>query len=127
MFADPSVVTINAVGKSLVRVNQDGYSSEYRLRTATEQFSLFIRNNGTRVDKTTGAVFDRHNAQLIHTVFAVLPATLSTKRTCSVTFENQQGDTLSDPLYVVQGLLSFLTAGTAGTGANVSKMLNGES
>lgn len=123
-LADPSVVTINAVAKNLVRINSDNYSSQYRLRSATDNFDLFVRNNGTRKDKVTGAVWDRHNIQLIHTVFPVAPATVSTVRMCSVTFENQQGDTLADPLNMIVGLLTFLTASS---GANISKMLNGES
>jgi hypothetical protein len=45
MFADPSVVTINAVAKNLVRINQDKYSSEYLLRSSTEEFRLNIRNS----------------------------------------------------------------------------------
>jgi protein-disulfide isomerase-like protein with CxxC motif len=123
-FADPSVITINAVAKNLVKIDPGNLQSGYRLRSATDNFDLYIRNNSTRVDKKTGVVFERHNIQLIHTVFPVSPSTLSTVRMCSVTFENQVGDTLTDPLNMVVGLLTFLTASS---GANISKMLNGES
>lgn len=123
-FADPTVVTINAVAKNLVRIDSGNLVSQYRLRSATDNFDLYVRNNGTRKDKITGAVWDRHNIQLVHTVFPVAPATTSIVRMCSVTFENQQGDTLADPLNMIVGLLNLLTASS---GANISKMLNGES
>jgi len=120
MFADPAVVTINAVAKNLVRINQDKYSSEYLLRTATEEFRLNIRNT-FYVDKKRGVTNDRHNAELVHTVFPVAPATLSTTRKCYTVIENQRGDTLVDPRNVALGLLAYLTS------ANIDKLMNFES
>jgi len=120
MFADPAVVTINAVAKNLVRINQDKYSSEYCLRTATEEFRLNIRNT-FYTDKKRGVVIDRHNAELIHTVFPVAPATLSTIRKVYSVIENQRGDTLTDPRNVALGLFAYLTS------ANIDKLMNFES
>lgn len=120
MFADPSVVTINAVAKNLVRINQDKYSSEYLLRTATEEFRLNLRNS-SYTDKKRGVVIDRHNAELIHTVFPVAPATLSTIRKTYAVIENQRGDTLTDPRNAALGLFAFLTS------ANIDKLMNFES
>jgi len=120
MYADPAVVTINAVAKNLTRINQDKYSSEYLLRTATEEFRLNIRNS-SYTDKKRGVIIDRHNAELIHTVFPVAPATLSTVRKVYTVIENQRGDTLVDPRNVSLGLLSFLTS------ANIDKLMNFES
>lgn len=45
MFADPQTLTVNAVAKALVRINQDQYSSEYLLRSSTDEFRLKIRNS----------------------------------------------------------------------------------
>jgi hypothetical protein len=120
MFADPAVVTINAVAKNLVRINQDKYSSEYLLRTATEEFRLNIRNS-SYTDKKRGVTIDRHNAELIHTVFPVAPATLSNIRKTYCVVENQRGDTLVDPRNVAVGLLAYLTS------ANIDKLMNFES
>ena len=120
MFADPAVVTINAVAKNLVRINQDKYSSEYLLRTATEEYRLNIRNS-TYTDKKGGVVIDRHNVELIWTVFPVAPATLSTIRKQYVVIENQRGDTLVDPRNAAVGLLAFTTS------ANIDKLMNSES
>lgn len=123
MLSDPSVITINAVAKNLVRINQDAYSSEYLLRTATDEFRLKVRNQ-TYAPKGKTVLIDRHNIDLTHTIFPVAPSTVSTVRKCYVVIENQQGDTLVDPVLEAIGLLSFLTASS---GANLTKMLNFES
>jgi hypothetical protein len=120
MFADPAVVTINAVAKNLVRINQDKYSSEYLLRSATDEHRLNIRNT-SYTDKKRGVAIDRHNIELIHTVFPVAPATLSTVRKTYIVVENQQGDTLTDPRNVALGVLAFMTS------ANIDKVMNLES
>jgi len=120
MFADPAVVTINSVAKNLVRINQDKYSSEYLLRTSTEEFRLNIRNT-SYTDKKRSVVIDRHNVELIHTVFPVSPATKSTVRKTYTIIENERGDTLVDPRYIAVGLFSYLTAG------NIDKLMNFES
>jgi hypothetical protein len=120
MFADPAVVTINTVAKSLVRINQDSYSSEYLLRSATEEHRLRIRNT-SYLDRSRSVSVDRHNVELIHTVFPVAPATLSTIRKVYTVIENQQGDTLVDPRNVSLGLFAFLTS------ANIDKLMNSES
>jgi hypothetical protein len=122
-FTDPATITIAGSGKALVRVKTDEYSSEYLLRSATEEYRLNIRNT-SYPDKKRGVTIDRHNAELVHTIFPVAPATLSTVRKSYVVIENQRGDTLTDPLNDAVGLLSFLTASSA---ANIAKMLNQES
>lgn len=123
MFADPAVISINAVNKSLVRINQDKYSSEYLLRSATNELRLNIRNTQARLDKKTGQSIERHNAEFIETVFATATTPAYVRKTY-VVIENQVGDTLVDPLYDAVGLLSFLTASS---GANITKMMNSES
>lgn len=120
MFADPATLTVNAVAKNLIKIRQDNYSSEYMLRTANDEFKLNIRNTSYS-DKKRGVSIDRHNVELIHTVFPVAPATLSTVRKCYAVIENQQGDTLTDPQYVASALFAFLSA------ANITKLLNWES
>lgn len=122
-IADPAVVTINSVAKSLNRINQDGYSSEYLLRSATNEYRLNVRNT-SRTDRQRGVTIDRHNVELVETVFPVAPSTTSIVRKVYVVIENQQGDTLTDPVNVTLGLLAFLSASS---GANVTKMMNQES
>lgn len=123
MFADPQTLTVNSVAKALVRINQDGYGSTYLLRSSTDEFRLNIRNS-TYTDKKRGVQIDRHNVELVHTVFPVAPATLSTIRKVYTVVENQQGDTLTDPTLVASSLYAWLTAST---NANITKLMNFES
>jgi hypothetical protein len=123
MFVDPAALTVNAVAKNLVRVNQDGYSTEYRLRSATDEFRLNVRNS-SYIDKKRGGRVDRHNVELIQEVFPVAPATKSTIRKVYLVLENDTSDTLTDPTYLAAALCGFLTASS---NANIVKLLNWES
>jgi hypothetical protein len=122
-FADPATITINGVAHSLVRVKVDQYSSEYMIRSSTDEHRMNVRNT-SYLDKKRGVTIDRHNVELIQTTYPVAPATLSVIRRAYVVVENQRGDTLTDPLNVAIGLLSFLTASG---GSAITKMLNLES
>jgi len=121
-FADPAVVTINSVAKNLVRINQDGYGSTYRLRSATDDFTMIVKNS-SYANKKSGATVDRHSVDLTQTIFAT-STTPTVVRHAYVIVENQQGDTLADPVLFAKGLLDFLAASSA---ANVTKLLNSES
>lgn len=121
MFADTITITINAVAKVLNRVNQDGYASEYYLREADGQFRLKLRNS-TYADKTRGSMkVDRHNVELVHTIFPVAPATVPTVRKFYSVLENDQADTVVSSAKFGAGVVGFLTE------ANLTKMLNWES
>lgn len=124
MFADTITITVNSVAKVLNKINQDGYSSEYYLRSTTDQYQLFIRNSRVNDKKRPGLQMDQHNVELIHTVFPVAPATISIVRRCFATFLNQEGDTLSDPLNDALGFLTWLSASS---GATIGKLQNFES
>jgi hypothetical protein len=123
MFADPQTLTVNSVAKNLVRINQDQYSSEYLLRSTTNEFRLKIRNS-SYLDKARKVMIDRHNVEFTETVFPVAPATLSTVRKTYIVLENQQGDTLANPTYDAAALFVWLTAST---NANITKLMNFES
>lgn len=73
MFANTLSVTIGTDSpRVLLRINQDAYGSTYRLATALELTELVIRNS---TSKESNLLYDRHNAELRHTVYAtdVLP------------------------------------------------------
>lgn len=123
MFADPTTVTIDGDAHVLVKINQDAYSSEYLLRSTTDEYRLRIRNNSF-LDKKRNVMMDRHNVELIQTIFPVAPATLSTVRKTYFVLENQQGDTLADPVDQAAGLFGWATASTS---ANLTKLMNFES
>jgi hypothetical protein len=124
MFGDTITVTVNSVDKVLNRINQDQYSSEYLLRSTTDEYRLFVRNSSVNDKKRPGAIMDQHNVELVHTIYPVAPATLSTVRRCFATFLNQQGDTLADPKNDALGFLGWLSASS---GAAIGKLQNFES
>ena len=68
MFANTLSVTIGTdSARILTRINQDSFGSTYRLATALELTELVIRNS---TSKEKNLLYDRHNAELRHTVYA---------------------------------------------------------
>lgn len=67
MLANTLTLTVNGVAKVLVRINQDAYASEYRLASATDEYRMKIRHSNTTKN---GVKYDRHNLEVVHTVFA---------------------------------------------------------
>lgn len=121
MFSDTITITVNAVPYILVRINQDGYSSEYFLKNALDSMKLRLRNT-SYVDKTRGGLkIDRHNVELIHEIYPVSPAIYSTIRKAYTVFENDTSDTVVGPAKFVTGMLAFQTE------ANTTKLINWES
>lgn len=120
MFSDVLVITIDGVDKSLTRINQDGYSSEYLLREDTGEFSLRIRNT-SYIRKDTGIKVDRHNVELVNLVYPASAADPVITRKAYMVFENERGDPLTDVEDFTAGMVAFLS------NANILKMLNWES
>lgn len=116
-FADPSVVTINAVAKNLPRINQDKYGSEYFLRESTQEFTLKLRNSTYGAN---GNTVDRHNAELVQTVYAT-ESEAAKVRKIYVTFDVGRSDTDAGVLQTLNGFVAFLSP------ANLQKLLNRES
>jgi hypothetical protein len=104
MLANTLTVTINAVAKVLTRVNQDNYSSEYRLTTALESLVLKIRNT---TEKSNGFTYTRHNVDLNWTIFATTTA-VEQNYVASQTFKQRVGAN-SDPTVLVQEVAGLAT------------------
>ena len=121
MFTDTITVTINAVPKVLNRVNQDSYGSEYFLRETTGSFRLKLRNTKYNDKSRNGLQVDRHNIELVETVFAVAPATTNTVRKFYSVLENDQTDSVVSSAKFGVGIAGFHTE------ANLTKLLNWES
>jgi hypothetical protein len=121
MFADTITITINAVAKILNRVNQDGYGSEYFLRESTGSFRLKLRNSTYSDKSRSGVKVDRHNIELVETVFAVAPSTIPLVRKYYSVLENDQTDTVVASAKFGAGVTAFQTE------ANLTKLLNWES
>lgn len=128
MFSDTLNITVNGVAKALVRVNQDRYSSEYRLREAGGEYALIIRNTKF-VDKTRSNAgntivkveVNRHNIEFIHTVFPSNAGVMPIVRKTYLVFQNDNADDIVSPVKHATGLAGFLTE------ANLTKLINWES
>ncbi len=119
MFTEPLTFTIDSVAKNLIRINQDGYSSEYLLRETTGEFRARVRHSNY-VGKN-GAVTHRHNVELTHTEFGATSEDPDVIRKAYVVLENEAADGITDPLNFDLGLAGFLTS------ANITKLINWES
>lgn len=98
MFANTLSITIGTdSARVLTRVNQDDYSSVYRLASATEFCELVIRNSTA---SESGRVYDRHNAELRLTTYASADgSTPETHYVASNTFRTRR--TGGDPARLV--------------------------
>lgn len=125
MFADTITFTdIHGTEDAvLTKVNQDKYSSEYRLLTDLKRYTLSIRNT-TRFDKVSKITYDRHNVEMTEVIFPVSPAIESKTRKAYFTFEVQQGDVLAENVQLATALLAW---GTASSSANLTKLVAFES
>jgi hypothetical protein len=75
-IANPIVITLGGSGgtaKSLPKINQDQYGSEYYLREATQDFRVKVRHTRESAN-SAGVVLERHNLEITHTVFGTAGA-----------------------------------------------------
>lgn len=106
---NPLVITVNGSAKNLDRINQDGYSSHYRLRESAQQFDVKIRHSNGKTMKN-GKVSERHNVELTRTVFAA-GAVPEYSYVSSVTITNDDLVSSADMGYLQTALNGLLTAG----------------
>lgn len=101
-------IDVNSVNKVLVKINQTNFGSTYYLREADQDWTLNVRHSqeGLLAD---GSRFDRHNVELINTVFATDtdPAQV---RVAYAVFRNKRNDDYTDVGYVDVALSSLLDA-----------------
>ena len=99
-FANPLVLTINAVAKNLVKINQDNFGSEYYLREATQEFRVKIRHSEDGKSVVGTGKVHRSNVTVIQTVFATVAGALDNVRSVSYTVTNGKTDTAVDVGYL---------------------------
>lgn len=104
--ANTLTIKINAVDKILKRINQDNFATQYYLHEATEEFTINIRHSKESPQKD-GTVFDRHNVELIHTVFATATAPAYTRVTYVVS-RNTRADDFTAVGYDITGVADLL-------------------
>lgn len=69
MLGNTLVLPVGAGTVTLVKINQDSYSSEYLFRDTTSQYRARIRHTKTAA-KAGRPSYDRHNFEVVQTVFA---------------------------------------------------------
>lgn len=69
MLGNTLVLPLSSGDVTLVKVNQDNYSSEYLFRNATSQYRARIRHTVTAA-KNGRPAYDRHNFEVVQTIFA---------------------------------------------------------
>lgn len=69
MFGDTFVLPHSGGDVTMVKINQDGYSSEYMFRDSTSQYTAKIRHNRTKATSLKPS-YDRHNVEITETIFA---------------------------------------------------------
>lgn len=70
MLADPQSVVFTSGTKTLVKINQDSYSSEYYLRETDAEYRLRIRHSKIAASAKNPLGLDRHNVEFTETIFA---------------------------------------------------------
>lgn len=84
-------ITIDETPVVLNRINQDNYATQYYYRGATEEITLNVRHSKENPTKN-GFQFDRHNVELIHTVFPTDMLPGKTRTTYSVIRNTRDDD-----------------------------------
>lgn len=119
MFGDTLNLTIDETPVSLVKINQDGYSSEYLFRDSEEVIRARIRHTTTRNGGGAGSR-DRHNVEVVRTTFETSTNPERIEKAYFV-MENSPSESSS-------GLMVALASWAAATsGSNLVKLENWES
>jgi|SwirhisoilCB3_FD_contig_31_5280814_length_416_multi_3_in_0_out_0_1 hypothetical protein len=109
-FGSTLTVTVNAVAKVLNRINQDNYGSEYLLREALQEFRMKIRHS-KESPKADGTVYDRHNVEFTHTIFATSTVPEYVRQSYIVV-RNKYSDDLTQVGYGLAGFVDYVDNAT---------------
>lgn len=113
-FGTTITITINAVARIMNRINDsDPYSSEYLLRSATEEWRVKIRHSHSDpkgIDIYQRGV-DRHNMEFTHVVYAT-PTTKEIKRKIYTVMEIYSADDVVSSSLDFQGFLAYAANAT---------------
>lgn len=104
--ANTVAVTVNAVAKTLKRIRQDDFETTYYLHEDLEEFTVNVRHSKESPQKD-GTVFDRHNVEFIHTVFATTTTPARTRVQYIVT-RNERSDSFTNVGYDITALADLI-------------------
>lgn len=108
-IANPLVLSINGNNKSLPKINQDNYGSEYYLRSATDEYRVRIRHSEEAAQKN-GTKFDRHNVELTFTVFSTVVGVPDDVLQVYAVLRNPSGGNVTTLGHLQVGLNTLLSA-----------------
>jgi len=103
VITNPLAITYNGVAKSLPRINQDNYGSEYFLAEATGTYRVRIRHT-TDSPQKDGQSLDRHNVEFTRVIFGVAPAPDQTIQAYLVLRDNPKVSTPTEVGYANKAL-----------------------
>jgi hypothetical protein len=69
MLGNTLVLPVTGGDITMVKINQDEYSSEYFFRNATHSYRARIRHSSVKANGTVSAK-ERHNFEVVQTIFA---------------------------------------------------------
>lgn len=118
MLTDPQSLTVNAVAKSMPRIQDIPGGTRYRYRTTTDEYVFDIQH---RVGKITGGQpGESHVVRVHYTVFAT--ATVPKQEFyATLTIQNGDGMDLTQARYVTLALCAWAVSAT------IDRLLIGES
>lgn len=104
-FGNTITITVNAVAKVLNRTGSAGdHGSQFTLYGTLDEYVLSIRHS--RI-KRGSVYFDRHNVELVHTIYAAGAVPERTRRMWLV-FENERSDDKTAYGHNLAGYIDFL-------------------
>jgi hypothetical protein len=101
-----NTLTLPQVGgdKVLIKIKEQDYSSEYLLRSATDEYRVKIRHNPMAASTQRPYVADRHNVEVVQKIFAAGDVP-EYERKFYFVFEHKPGDTVTDLADAVADLM----------------------
>jgi hypothetical protein len=118
MLTDPQSITVNAVAKSMPRIQDIPGGTRYRYRTTTDEFLFDIRHTVGKI--TGGGLGESHTVRVKYTVFktAVVPEQVFY---ATLAIQNGDGMDLTQARYVTLALCAWAVSAT------IDRLLVGES
>lgn len=108
-FANPLVISVNSVNKTLNEIFVQGSTRGYRLREATQQFDVSISHTVEKARVGSGVVH-RHNVNLTQTIFSTTPGVPDNVRHVYLVLRNGQNDDVTAVGHLGAALSSLLVA-----------------
>lgn len=115
MFGDTIDLTVDAVVETHVKINTGNYLGEYHLVDTLYDRHIFIRHSVT--NPRNGQVYERHNVEIVETVFAAGDVPEYTRKAYLV-IERKPNDLDTN---LAEALSAWMTP------ANLAKLVNKES